>query len=287
MTPRSNLVGIFWMILTGLCFVGVAAVVKHMGGRVPAAQAAFLRYFLGLVFLIPMIRPMMAEGIDGWGLRMFGLRGITHTLAVITWFYAMSVLPVAEVSAMNYLAPIGVTVGGALFLGERIQARRIAAIGVAVIGVVIILRHGFREVTLAHLSMLFTAAMFAVGYLIAKVMADRVSPSMVVGMLSITVTMGLAPFALVVWVPVALADYGWLFLVACFATAGHYTMTLAFRAAPVTVTQPVTFLQLIWAAFVGLLLFGEPIDGFVILGGALIVAALSYIALREARLRRG
>ena len=62
-------------------------------------------------------------------------------------------------------------------------------------------------------------------------------------------------------------------------------MTLAFRAPPVTVTQPVTFLQLIWATLVGLLLFGEPIDGYVILGGALIVAAISYIALRVARLR--
>ncbi|WP_147125618.1 DMT family transporter [Shimia ponticola] len=278
--------GVFWMVLTGLCFVGVAAVVKHLGGRVPAAQAAFLRYVLGLVFLIPMIKPMLDEGLDARGWKMFGLRGVVHSLGVTTWFFAMGILPVAEVTAMNYLAPVLVTIGAAIFLGEKLAARRIAAVVVAMVGVLVILRPGFREVGLAHLAMLFTATMFAAGYLIAKVMADRVSPTMVVGMLSITVTIGLAPMALAVWETPTMADLGWLFVVAALATAGHYTMTFAFREAPVTVTQPVTFLQLVWATLVGLLIFNEPLDGFVILGGGLILGAVVYIAWREAQRAR-
>ena len=257
--------------------------VKHMGGRVPAAQAAFLRYILGLVFLIPMIKPMLDEGLDAWGWKMFGLRGIVHSLGVTTWFFAMGILPVAEVTAMNYLVPVLVTIGAAVFLGERLAMRRIMAVVVAMIGVLIILRPGFREVGPAHLAMLFTASMFAAGYLIAKVMADRVSPTMVVGMLSITVTIGLAPMAIAVWETPLMTDVGWLFVVAALATAGHYTMTFAFREAPVTVTQPVTFLQLLWATLVGLLLFNEPLDGFVILGGVLIMASVIYITWREAQ----
>ena len=77
-----------------------------------------------------------------------------------------------------------------------------------------------------------------------------------------------------------------MFLVAGFATAAHYTMTLAFQAAPVNVTQPVTFLQLVWASLVGWLLFNELPDIWVFVGGALIIAAISYIAIREAQLRR-
>jgi drug/metabolite transporter (DMT)-like permease len=77
-----------------------------------------------------------------------------------------------------------------------------------------------------------------------------------------------------------------LFLVACFATAGHFTMTLAFQAAPVTVTQPVTFLQLVWAVSLGALVFGEPVDGWVVLGGAVIMGAVSFITWREHRLKR-
>jgi len=73
--------------------------------------------------------------------------------------------------------------------------------------------------------------------------------------------------------------------VACFATAGHYAMTLAFAAAPVTVTQPVTFLQLVWSVLVGMLFFAEPADPWVILGGGVIMASVVFITWREARLR--
>ncbi|MEM6897615.1 MAG: DMT family transporter, partial [Pseudomonadota bacterium] len=147
-------------------------------------------------------------------------------------------------------------------------------------------RPGFREVELAHLAMFATTAMFSASYLLGKIMADRVSPSMVVGMLSITVTVVLAPFAAAVWVTPSLPDLAWLFLVAALATGGHYTMTMAFREAPITVTQPVTFLQLVWATLVGLLLFNEPVDSYVILGGLMIIAAVSYITFREAQKRR-
>lgn len=284
---QRPLYGVLWMVLTGLLFVGVATIVKHMGGRVPAAQAAFLRYALGLVFLVPMLAPMWREGLTPWAGWMFALRGVVHSLGVITWFFAMGTLPVAEVAALNYLTPVGVTIGAALFLSERLALRRILAILFALLGVFVILRPGFREVELAHLSMLGTAAMFAASYLLAKIMSGQVSPTMVVGMLSITVTIGLAPFAAVVWITPSAADLAWLFLVAALATAGHYTMTMAFREAPMTVTQPVTFLQLVWSVLVGLLLFGDPLDGYVILGGLMIIAAVSYITFREAVKRRG
>ena len=77
-----------------------------------------------------------------------------------------------------------------------------------------------------------------------------------------------------------------MFVVACIATAGHYTMTLAFANAPVSVTQPVVFLQLVWSVTVGALFFGEPADTWVILGGAVIIAATTFIAIREAMLKR-
>ena len=86
--------------------------------------------------------------------------------------------------------------------------------------------------------------------------------------------------------PVSLTQVGWLAVVAVWATAGHYCMGRAFAAAPVAVTQPVVFLQLVWATLLGAIAFGEAIDPFVILGGGVIVAAVSYITWREAVLRR-
>ncbi len=281
--PSRALAGILWMALTGIMFVCVTAIVKHLGDAVPAAQAAFLRYLLGLVFLVPMIRPILAAHLTKRQVNLFVLRGFVHTLAVILWFFAMARIPLAEVTAMNYLSPVYVTIGAALFLGEALPPRRLAAVCVALIGAVIILRPGLREVEMGHIAMLATAVLFAAGYLTAKQLSGEVNAAVVVGMLSITVTIGLAPFAWAVWVPVSMADLGWLFLVACFATAGHYTMTLAFAAAPLTVTQPVTFLQLVWAVLLGWFAFGEAVDGWVIFGGVLIMAAVSFITWREAR----
>jgi drug/metabolite transporter (DMT)-like permease len=274
------------MVLTGLNFVAVTAIVKHVGSDVPAAQGAFLRYLLGLVFLIPMIRPIMAAHLTKRQLKLFAGRGVVHTIAVILWFYAMARIPIADVTAMNYLSPVYVTLGAALLLKEALPPRRLAAVVMALVGAIIILRPGFREIDPGHIAMLGTALMFAAGYLIAKQLSGEVSAAVVVGMLSITVTIGLAPFAWVVWIPVSWVDVGWLFLVACFATAGHYSMTLAFASAPLTVTQPVTFLQLIWAVLLGALVFGEPVDGWVVFGGAVIMASISFITWREAVAKR-
>ena len=283
---HNPLLGIFWMLVTGFCFVAVTALVKVMGTRIPPAEAAFLRYVLGLVFLLPMLPSLRAAHVTRRQWSLFGARGFFHAIGVMLWFYAMTRIPIAEVTAMNYLAPVYVSIGAALFLGERLAARRIAAVVVALIGVAVILRPGFREVAPGHIAMIFCAIVFAGSYLLAKILADEAKPAVVVGMLSIFVPIGLAPFALADWVTPSWGELGLLFIVACFATAGHYTMTMAFAAAPVTVTQPVTFLQLVWAVLLGALVFAEPVDGWVIFGGGLILGAVTYITWREAVLKR-
>jgi drug/metabolite transporter (DMT)-like permease len=286
LNPSRHRAGIFWMFVTGLCFVAVTALVKHMGSRVPPAEAAFLRYLLGLVFLLPMLKDLREAHLTPRQWKLFGMRGMFHAGAVILWFYAMTRIPIAEVTAMNYLSPVYVTIGAAIFLGEKLAMRRIVAILIALFGAAIILRPGFREVSSGHLAMLVTAIVFAGSYLTAKIMAGEVKPTVVVAMLSIFVPIGLAPFAIAVWVTPSLNDLMLLFCVASFATAGHYTMTLAFAAAPVTVTQPITFLQLVWAVLLGAIVFGEPVDIWVVFGGVVILASVTFITWREAVMKR-
>lgn len=274
------------MITTGFFFILVTALVKYMGPRLPAAEAAFLRYGMGLVFLLPALPALRAAHLNRRQWSLFGVRGFCHALGVILWFFAMTRIPIAEVTAMNYLAPIYVTLGAAFFLGEKLALRRIIAVIMGLVGAAIILRPGFREVSIGHLAMLAAAVVFAGSYLVAKVMADETRPSVVVAMLSIFVTLGLAPFAIPVWIAPTGQELLILALVACCATAGHYTMTLAFAAAPVTVTQPVTFLQLVWATALGALMFSEPVDIWVILGGFVILSSVTFITWREATLKR-
>lgn len=284
--PSRPLMGIFWMLVTGILFIAVTALVKYMGPRLPAAESAFLRYGLGLVFLLPSLGALRAAGLTKRDWKLFGARGLCHAMGVTLWFFAMTRIPIAEVTAMNYLAPVYVTLGAAIFLGERLALRRIVAVILALVGAAVILRPGFRELSIGHLGMMLAAVVFAGSYLLAKVLADAHKPGVVVAMLSICVTIGLAPLAIPVWITPTVEELVILFIVAIFATTGHYTMTLAFAAAPVMVTQPVTFLQLVWATALGALAFSEPVDIWVIIGGFVILSSVTFITWREATLKR-
>lgn len=289
-TVRSNLgrplQGVLWMLASGLSFVGVNGIVRYLGTDLPAAQSAFLRFGFGVLILLPTIFPMLRAGFQPGSMRLFAWRGVAHTLAVLCWFFAMARIPVAEATAIGYLNPVLVTLGAALFFGEKLAARRILAIGVAAVGAVIVLRPGVREVTSGHLAQMGAACFFAGSYLFAKRLSTVERAGPIVAMMSICVTIALLPLAIWVWVPVTVVQMAWLALVAGFATAGHYCMTRAFLAAPLAVTQPVTFLQLVWATLLGALVFHEGVDIYVLIGGAVIIGAISYITWREAMVKR-
>ncbi len=283
---RSDLTGILWMLMAGLCFVAVNGTVRWLGQVLPAAEGAFIRFVFGLIFLVPALLPALRRGFSPRIWALFALRGGLHTLAVVLWFFAMARITVAEVTAIGFLNPIVVTIGATLLMGERISWRRALAIAVALAGAMIVLRPGLRALAPGHLAQLGAAVTFGASYLVAKRLSEQVPASVVVAMMSLTVCIGLAPLAALNWVPPSGVQCAVLACTAIFATAGHYAMTRAFAAAPLTVTQPVTLLQLLWAALLGALAFGEPVDIWVLTGGAVMIGAISYITWREARLRR-
>ena len=274
------------MVFTGVLFVMVTGLVKYLGPTMPAPQAAFLRYALGLILLVPMLPFREGLRLQKHQLRLSVWRGVLHSGAVTLWFFAMARIPIADVTAMNYMAPIYVTIGAALFLGERLALRRLGAIAFALLGVIIILRPGFREIGAGHMAMVLATLFFGASYLLAKRLTDEMPAGLVVVLLSVIVTIALLPMALVVWVPPSGFDLIILFLVACIATLGHYTMTMAFKATSISVTQPVTFLQLVWAVTLGVVVFGEAVDPFVVLGGGIILGSVTFISWREATLQR-
>ncbi|MDK2774601.1 DMT family transporter [Tabrizicola sp.] len=275
--------GVLWMLTTTLAFVGVNGIVRHLGTELPAAQSAFIRFAFGLVFLAPAVWAMRRVALPAGIWPLFLWRGALHVAAVIFWFWAMARVPVAEMAAIGFLNPVVVLVIAGLLLGEGLGRGRVLSVAVALVGALVVLRPGLREVSLGHLSQLVATLFFAVSYIFAKRLSGMAPASVVVGVLSVTVSLGLAPMAWWVWEPVTGVQLAWLAGVAGLATLGHYTMTRAFRAAPLAVTQPVTFLQILWATLLGALVFDEAVDGFVILGGALIVGAVSLNTWAEAR----
>lgn len=278
----TALAGIGWMVLTTLCFVGVTGIVRYVGTNVAAVEAAFIRYAFGVLIFLPMMRPLFRNPPSPRILKIYALRGVVHGIAVILWFYAMARIPIAEVTALGYTAPIFVTIGAVFFFGERLHVRRIAAVAVGFLGTMVILRPGFHEISTGQVAQLVAAPLFAASFLLAKRLTDDEDPVMIVIMLSIFCTLTLLPGAVVNWTTPSTSEVLWLGLTAVVATLGHYTMTRAIQAAPLTVTQPISFLQLIWATLLGALMFGERLDPFVLVGGGVVVAAITFISHREA-----
>jgi drug/metabolite transporter (DMT)-like permease len=280
--PDRTLEGIGWMLLTTVLFVCVTGIVRYLGSDIPAVEAAFIRYAIGLALVLPALLPLVRQWPRAALMKVFIARGIVHGIAVMLWFYAMARVPIAEVTALGYTAPIFVTLGAAYFFGEKLHVRRIMAVVIGFVGAMIILRPGFQEISSGQLAQLTAAPLFAASFLLAKALTREFSAVQIVAMLSLFCTCMLLPGALLQWRDPTLEEVLWLSLVAAFATAGHYALTRAFAAAPLTVTQPVGFLQLVWAAALGILVFGEALDPFVFLGGGIVVAAVSYISHREA-----
>ena len=285
-SPDRTLIGIGWMLVTTVLFVCVTGIVRYLGSDIPAVEAAFIRYAIGLVMVLPAFRPLLGNWPDGQMMRRFALRGLVHGVAVMLWFYAMARIPIAEVTALGYTAPIFVTLGAAFFFGEKLHLRRIMAVITGFIGAMIIIRPGFHEISSGQLAQLTAAPLFACSFLLAKGLTRDFGSGLIVAMLSLGCTVTLLPGALMQWREPSLHEVAWLGLTAVFATTGHYTLTRAFQAAPLTVTQPIGFLQLVWATLLGVLVFGEALDPFVILGGGIVVAAVTYISHREAQAAR-
>ncbi|NPD14042.1 DMT family transporter [Xinfangfangia sp. D13-10-4-6] len=274
------------MLISGVALVGVNGAVKYVGTSLPAPQAAFIRFAVSLPLFALMIGPILRAHYSPAVWRLFGLRGIFHVGGVILWFYAMARIPVAEVSAIGFLNPVIVLVLGGILLGEGLSFRRIMVAILAFGGALIVLRPGLREIAMGHWAQLGAAFLFAGGYICAKRLSASVPAGVIVAMMTFSSALGLLPLALLDWQPVALWQMLTLTVGAGCATLGHYAMTRAFAAAPLAVTQPVSFLQILWSALMGAVLFHEGIDPWVILGGAVIIAAISFNIRAEAQARR-
>ncbi len=197
--PDRTLEGIGWMLLTTVLFVCVTGIVRYLGSDIPAAEAAFIRYAIGLALVLPALRPLLRQWPRAALMRRFVLRGVVHGVAVMLWFYAMARVPIAEVTALGYTSPIFVTLGAAYFFRETLHARRIMAVAAGFVGAMIILRPGFQEISSGQLAQLTAAPLFACSFLLAKGLTREFSAGLIVAMLSLFCTLTLLPGAILQW----------------------------------------------------------------------------------------
>lgn len=280
MTDQTR--GLAWIALGGLLFVVFMVLVRLVSVSLPPVESAFIRYAFGLVLIVPLFwrqgaRLFATERVSG-----HAARGVAHGFGVLLWFYAISLLPLAEIMALSFTSPIYVLLGAWLFLGERLTAVRVGSVCIGLVGVMLILRPGIVPVGLATLAMLLAAPLFAVSKLLTKSLVGRDSSETVIAYLAIFCTLTMLPFAVAVWETPQLWQLGVLFGTAVFATLSHWCVAQGLSTVDVTAAQPIEFLQLVWSALIGYLMFAETPSLLVVLGATLVVASATWVVRHEA-----
>ena len=276
-----------WMALAGLLFCLLNTIARRLAQELDPFQTQFLRYLAGLVVLLPF---MLRTGLAAWrphDLRGQAWRGVVHTSGLLLWFWALPHVPLADMTAIGFTGPIFIMAGAVLFLGEPMVRARWVSAAFGFVGVMIIVAPQFTGTGggFWSLVMLSSAPLFAASFLITKALTRRDRPEVIVAWQAITVAAFTLPFAIPVWTWPTPEQWGWFLLTGLLGSAGHWCLTEAFRIADMSATQPVKFIDMVWAAALGWLVFAEVPAATTFAGAAVIFAATTWIARREARRR--
>ena len=214
--------------------------------------------------------------------KLFFLRAAIGTIGMYCGFTALTLIPLAEATALNFTTPLFVTIGAVIFLGEVIRARRIAAICVGFLGTLIILQPGITDVSVGSILALVNALTIAMASLIVKLLTrTETQQAIVTWMVLLQVPIALIP-SIWVWQWPDLTEWALLWGVALCGTLAHICFTRACSKTDITALQPLEFIKLPFAVVLAWIIFSELPGLWTWIGGAIIFASTVYITRREA-----
>jgi len=275
--------GALWMGGALLSFCVMAVAVRELLHIMGSFEILFLRSLVSLVLVLAVLP---RYGLQSLRTRLFGLhalRNVLHFGGQYAWVYAIGLLPLATVFAIEFTMPVWTAVLAALILGERLNQGRIVMLVLGLAGIAIILKPGFGPVQPAALVMLAGSLAYALTMIATKRLAGNDSVLAILFYMSaIQVPLGLLP-ALPGWVTPGIGDLPWVIATGATGMSAHFCMTRAFRIADATLVVPIDFLRLPLIAVIGMLFYGEPLDPVILAGAAVIFAGTYYSIRRESR----
>ncbi len=277
------------MALSTVAFVTMHAAVREVSQDMHPFEVAFFRQVFGIVALAPWFIRYGLAPLRTKRLGMHGVRAFVNVIAMFAFYYALSIVPLAQVSALAFSVPIFTALLAMAFLGERVRLRRWAAILFGFSGVFIAFIPDMYEPGAPQLgSLLVVLASFtwAIALIFIKVLGRTESTITITAYMVLLMTpMSLLP-ALAVWEWPTMEQFGWLLFIGVVGTIGQLTVVQALKEGETHVVMPIDFTKLIWAAGLGFLWFGEIPTVFTWVGGAMIFFSTTYIAWREHQLRK-
>lgn len=276
-------IGAVWMILAA-CFLGaLSMLVRNISSDLHPFEIAFFRNIAQLVLMLPWVVYAGIQVVHTKRVWAHVRRSTFGIGAMLIWFSVLTMMPIAEATAISFSAPLFTTAGAALFLGEKVGVRRWSATLVGFIGVLLIIRPGFHEVGTPQILALLAAAFIAGSMLSNKSLARTETPNAMVVWMGVFMSLFSLPPALYVWEWPSGNVWWWLLALGVVATLAHLAINRAFASADASFVAPFGFVQIPFVAGMGYIAYLEVPDVWTWAGSFVIIASGIYIARREAR----
>lgn len=273
--------GILMMCISTVAFSIMHGLVRFVSDVLPPFQIAFFRNLFGLAFLVPLLMRSRFAILRTQKIGLHALRGVINIGAMLMFFTALSISPIAKVTALSFTAPIFMAILSVIVLGERFRIYRWLAIFVGFVGMLIILRPGLVEIDTGALLVTGAAALWAVAMIIIKILSRTESSLTIVAYMGIFLGIFSILPALWVWQPFGLQTLGWLVMIGFFGSIAQMSLSQSLKETDPTALMPFDFLKLIWTTLIGMWFFAEIPDIYTWVGATVIFASGLFIALRE------
>jgi drug/metabolite transporter (DMT)-like permease len=272
-----------WMVLALLSFMAMAIAGRELANAgLSTVQILFFRSVVGLLVIGALVLHTGPALLRTQRLGEHVWRNVAHFGGQFGWFFAIALMPLAEVFAIEFTIPIWTALLAAVFLGERLTRPRIVALALGLAGVLLVLRPGLSIVQPAALAALGGAFAYAASYLLTKRLTSTEAPLAILFYMTVVqLPMGLIG-AVPQWRPLAAGQLPWLAVVGVAALTAHYGIARALKLADVGMVIPIDFLRLPLMALIGWALYGETV-GVLAIAGALLIVLGNVINLRAAK----
>lgn len=265
-----------WMLGAILSFTTMAVAGREVSLDLDTFEIMMYRSFIGIVLVVAVAGTAgTLRQVSGRKLGLHAVRNVFHFAGQNLWFYAIAVIPLAQVFALEFTSPLWVMLLSVVILGERLTSNRVLAAAAGFVGILIVTRPSIDTIEAGQIA----AALAAIGFAGSAVFTRRLTRTETITSILFWLTVMQAVFGLVcagfdgdIAVPAA-SSWPWVGLIACAGLVAHFCLTTALRFAPATVVMPLDFARLPVIAIVGMAVYGEVLDPFVGLGAIVIFGA--------------
>lgn len=286
---NDTLRGCLWMTGAIASFTLMAIAGRAVSLDLDTFEIMLYRSLIGVVIVLTVSTLAGTRGqVTTRSMHLHAARNLCHFSGQNLWFYSITVIPLAQVFALEFTLPFWVMLLSPLVLGERLTKNRIAAAVAGFVGILIVTRPTPETLEFGQL----TAALAAVGFAGSAVFTRLLTRTETITCILFWLTVMQAAFGLIcagydgdIALPAA-SSWPWVALIACAGLVAHFCLTTALKLAPATVVMPIDFARLPVIALVGMFVYGEPVDVYVLVG-AIVIFTANYLNIRyETRLAR-